>query len=179
MPDPKPKRQGPHTQRRPPQERPSRSLMARTLRDKRIVELRMAGATYQEIAEAVGFTEGHGAYDAWRRIMKQTRTSLQESAAEAMALEADRIDRLFRVAWTRAIGSPARKQEDGTVIPAVPPSKQWMDRAVKLMQRRAELLGLDAPKKTIIGGSPDPDAPPPEPGDALPPVQVVIVTKKE
>ncbi|MFB6581666.1 hypothetical protein ACFCYC_30405 [Streptomyces sp. NPDC056402] len=68
------------------------------------------------------------------------------------ALEADRLDRLFLVAYRKVV-----RDQDLTAI----------DRALRVMERRARLLGLDMPTRTELTG--------PEGG----PVQVATATTDE
>jgi hypothetical protein len=98
-------------------------------RQRQALELRKAGMTYQGIADQLGYRSVSGAYDAIRNAMRAT---LQEPADELRALEAARLDDLWRGIWL-----DARK---GNVAK--------IDRALKIMARRAALLGLDAPIKT-------------------------------
>ncbi|MFE6872574.1 hypothetical protein ACFVFS_39285 [Kitasatospora sp. NPDC057692] len=65
-------------------------------------------------------------------------TGLAVDVEELRALEDARLDRMFLVAYRRAV-------RDGD-LPAI-------DRALRIMERRARLLGLDRPTRTEIGGT--------------------------
>lgn len=82
----------------------------------------------QNIADRVGYKDASGAYRAIRAALKKT---LQEPADDLRVLELDRLDVLLTGLWPKAINGDA---------PAV-------DRVLKIMERRASLLGLDAPRK--------------------------------
>jgi len=98
-------------------------------KERQVVELRRAGATYEECARAVGYATAQGAYVAYHRALK--RTLLDAGADEMRQVELDRLDRLQRAAWPKAMAGEVQS------IAAV----------IKLMERRSRLLGLDAPTK--------------------------------
>jgi DNA-binding transcriptional MerR regulator len=88
------------------------------------LELRKAGYGYEEIARALGLYDASRAHKVVQAALKAT---YREPADEVRKLELERLDRLTRAIWTRAIGG------DGESI----------DRVLRLMQRRAKYLGLD------------------------------------
>jgi len=98
-------------------------------KERQVLELRRAGATYDEAARAVGYATPQGAYLAYHRALK--RTLVEAGANEARQTELDRLDRLQRAIWPHAL--------DGE-IPAA-------NTILRLMDRRAKLLGLDAPTR--------------------------------
>lgn len=106
----------------------SEKRIAAVERQRQALELRKAGGTYQAIADQLGYRSVSGAYDA---IMGAMRATLQEPADELRALESARLDDLLRGIWL-----DARKGN----LPK-------LDRVLKIMARRAALLGLDAPQK--------------------------------
>lgn len=97
-------------------------------RMRQALELRMAGYTYDAIAEQLGYRNRSGAYLAVDRALKAT---LREPADHVRELEQDRLDRLQRGVWDEAVAGNEFK----------------IDRVLKIMQRRAEMLGIDPPKK--------------------------------
>ena len=94
----------------------------------KVLELRRAGLTWQRIAEETGYADHTGAYAAYKRAIKRT---MQQPADELREQELDRIDRLQLAAWPNAMKGSER------AILAI----------VRLMERRAKLLGLDAPTR--------------------------------
>jgi hypothetical protein len=74
--------------------------------------------------------------------MAEARAQIDTDASELKAEELSRLDGMLRGLWP-----DARKGSHGAV-----------DRVLKIMERRAKLLGLDAPVKVGLGG--DKDAPP-------------------
>jgi hypothetical protein len=94
----------------------------------KVLELRRAGLTWQRIAEETGYADHTGAYAAYKRAIKRTQ---QQPADELREAELDRIDRLQLALWPKAM------KGDNASINTI----------VRLMERRARLLGLDTPIK--------------------------------
>ena len=97
-------------------------------KEHKVLELRRAGLTWQRIAEQVGYADHTGAYAAYKRAMKRT---LQEPADELRQAEIDRLDRLQLAIWPRAMNG-----DNSSVVTIL-----------RIMERRAKLLGLDMPVK--------------------------------
>lgn len=95
-------------------------------RQRRALELRLAGVSYATIAEQLGYRDGSGAHRAVASALKRT---LQEPANAVRKLELERLDKLLFALW------PSRNN------PGI------VDRILRIMERRAKLLGLDAPAK--------------------------------
>jgi hypothetical protein len=88
--------------------------------------MRLAGAQYETIASQLGYKDRSGAFRAVQAALKST---LREPAEALRELEAQRLD-----AANLAIWSPVQQG-----------NLQAIDRFIKISQRRADLLGLDAP----------------------------------
>lgn len=91
--------------------------------EKDVLELRRAGVGIVAAADQLGVPRSTAA-SAYKRALTRT---LAEPAADVRALEADRLDRLQAAVWARALRGD---------LAAV-------DRVLRVMERRAELLGLD------------------------------------
>lgn len=102
-----------------------------TIRHKQALELRMAGYGYQDIADRLGYKSTASAYDAIQSALKKT---LQEPADAVRSLEVKRLDTMLSGIWVAV--------RNGNL--------QAIDRALKIMTRRAELLGLDAPARVNV-----------------------------
>jgi len=98
-------------------------------KERRVLELRRAGVTYEEIANLTGYATAQGAYLAYNRALK--RTLVDAGAQEAREMELDRLDKLQRSCWARALNG-----DDKAV-----------DRVLRIMEHRARYLGLYAPTK--------------------------------
>lgn len=95
------------------------------------LELRKAGVGFPQIAERLGYRHASGAYEAVRAALKRTETP---PADDVRALALERLDRILFAIWKRAL--------DGDLL--------CIDRVLRIEERRAKLLGLDAPDKIDI-----------------------------
>lgn len=110
-------------------------------RQAKALELRRMGKGYVEIAGLLGI----GKSQAHRLVtagLADARAQVDAEASELKAEEISRLDAMLAGLWP-----DARKGQQGAV-----------DRVLRIMERRAKLLGLDAPIRVAQGG--DKDAPP-------------------
>lgn len=115
-----------------------------------VLQLRKGGATYDAIAQAAidkfGVEHLPAGYDCryvWkdvRRELDRLRAEIAESSEAIVTLEEQRLDAMITVLWPQVA-----KGNQGAV-----------DRVLRIMERRAKLLGLDAPTKADVtsGGQP-------------------------
>lgn len=92
--------------------------------------MRLEGKTYAEIGRALGIAEKN----AWRYVQQalaEHAEAQEEHVAHVRALQDRRLDALLTYLWS------AIQQSDPRAVQV----------AVAIEKRRAELLGLDAPKK--------------------------------
>jgi hypothetical protein len=94
------------------------------------LELRSAGLSFREIARELKVAPAT-AYKAVARGLAAVNAGCREQAQELRALEALRLDQLQAALWERAT--------DGDV--------RAIDRILRIMERRARLLGLDEPER--------------------------------
>jgi hypothetical protein len=97
------------------------------------LELRKAGATYQMIADQLGYASTRGAHKAVASALKAT---LREPADAVRILEAERLDAAQLALWKRCVGG----------------DEKAIARLLSIMDRRAKLLGLDAPSRRELSG---------------------------
>lgn len=97
-------------------------------KEKKVLELRLMGVTFDVIAQQVGYASPGSAHNAYKRALLRT---LREPAEELRELEVARLDRLLSGIWTKAL------RGEVSAVQA----------ALKIMERRSKLLGLDAPQK--------------------------------
>ena len=95
-------------------------------REMRVLELRRMGFTWTHIAKEVGYADHSGAYVAYQRAIKRM---MKQPVEEVRDQELDRIDRLQLAVWPQAV------KGDTKAILTI----------IKLMERRARLIGLDTP----------------------------------
>jgi hypothetical protein len=102
-------------------------------KQRQALELRRAGATYDAIAQQLGYTHASAAKKAVERALMRT---LQEPADDVRRLEVDRLDRLM-LPWWRLATQAGPDQKATEVV-------------LKIMARRAKYLGLDGPKAMTL-----------------------------
>jgi hypothetical protein len=95
--------------------------------------MRIAGASFDDIANALGYADRAGAHKA---VMAALEKTLTEPAAQVRELELKRLDRLFLAVW-----DPATKGDH-----------QAVDACLRIMKRRADFEGLDKAKKLEHSG---------------------------
>jgi hypothetical protein len=97
-------------------------------KERKVLELRQMGITFDVIAQEVGYASAGSCYNAFKRALMRT---LQEPADEIRDLASARLDRLLSAVWAKALRGD---------IPAITAS-------LKILERQAKLMGLDAPTK--------------------------------
>ena len=105
-------------------------------RDRQAIELRRAGASFDQIARQLGYANKSVAYNAVSRALKRTMASMSLDADAYRQLTMDRLDAMLLGVWRSAT------QGDVQAISAV----------LRIEERRANMLGLDAPKRTEVTG---------------------------
>lgn len=91
-------------------------------------EYRAMGYSYREIAEFCGYSSQQGAHQAVTSVLKAAQ---KDAAEQLLDVELERLDKMLAGLWQTATG--------GDVMA--------IDAALKIMQRRAALLGMDKPIK--------------------------------
>ena len=114
-----------------PTRRPSVSNAAAADKERQALELRKAGASFQAIADKLGYADPSGAH---RAVVRALANTIQQPADELRPLEAERLDRLLLAVW------PDACQGDDRAI----------NRALQIMGQRAKLLGLNAPTRVDV-----------------------------
>lgn len=101
-----------------------------TERRAQAVELRMEGKTFDRIGAELGVSRQR-AYQLVHGALGKLQRETQDRVEEALALELERLDALQLAIYERATGGDLRA----------------IDRMLRIMERRAKLLGLDTPQK--------------------------------
>jgi hypothetical protein len=89
------------------------------------LRLRKAGCGFDEIARKAGYASRQAAHDAVRRAIREI---LREPVEELVALDVERLDQLWQANFPAALEGDA----------------QALAGCLRIMERRAKLLGLDA-----------------------------------
>ncbi len=112
---------------------PSKKQIAMMERENVVFTLRMSGAGYQQIADATDYADASGAFRAFQRALDRL---VMEAPEEARLLELVRLDRVqvetYRMAQQGQLGA--------------------VDRFLKIQERRAKYMGIDAPVEHEISG---------------------------
>ena len=96
------------------------------------LDLRQAGASYRQIGNTLGVSH----VTAFRYVRRLLREHTREPAEQIRDAEIARLDRLLMGHWGKAIGGDVNATR--TVL--------------SIMDRRAKLLGLDAPPRIDLTG---------------------------
>lgn len=127
---------------KPPRKRkkPKKPMKGKVLADlpkrKRIVELRVAGKTIDEISETMGLAHST-VYDHLRQWVT-SQTPPDEQVAEVRRVMHERLEKMVDRHWQVAMG---RMNEDGTW--EVPPSREASEFLLRVLDREAKLMGVD------------------------------------
>lgn len=138
----------------------SKRRMGSKQKQARALNLRLAGHKYSEIASIVGYSSSGAAYNA---VNKALMDSVEEPAEKVRRMELRRLDTMWQALWS-VVNDPESNINIGEApdpddFPKDSLYKMvrgsWeekrlkaFDTLLKVQKRRAELLGLDAPRKT-------------------------------
>ena len=100
-------------------------------KQKRAMALKLAGASYAQIADNLGYADSSGAYKAVSRGMKN---ALQESAGDLRKIHYGRLEHMLMLVW------PAVNQGDSRAV----------NSALQVMDRMERLYGLNEAQKVDI-----------------------------
>lgn len=141
--------------RRTPAGRPSAAARQKTNaelaeRDEEIWRLRLEGLSLRAIGQAVGLSH----VSVLDILKKGYEERIYPQIDEARTVELERLDELLSRAWAimddrHALVSHGRiiQDLDGRTLPDTGPVLAAMDRVLRIADRRARLLGLDAATK--------------------------------
>lgn len=107
---------------------PEPELLAK---ENQVIELRRAGITWAKIAEQTGYAGPAGAFRAYQRVAERF---IRPNLEELRDMELDRLDRLQAAVWGKALNGDVRS----------------LDAVLRIIDKRAKLLGLDAPKEVNL-----------------------------
>lgn len=103
--------------------------------EEKALALRASGATYAQIGKQIDLTEV-GARKMVLRVLGRLTSRANESAEQVLELELMRLDRMLLGLWPQA-----KQGNQGAV-----------DRVLRIQERRAKYLGLDAPVRREVSG---------------------------
>lgn len=122
----------------------------------RVLQLRIKHRTYAEIGATLGISPKLAELDHRRALADLTREQSTQ-AATMRDVELERLGAIERAAWEVLGRDHIYVQhgkivcfEDGTPVPDDAPVLQSVDRILRISERRARLLGLDAPARIEV-----------------------------
>ena len=120
----------------------SPSTIDAKVRAAKALELRMEGMKFDDIANELGYNSKQAAFDA---VSRELKAITREPAEEVLRIDLERLDRMWGIHYLNA------QAGDATALSS----------CMRIMERRARLLGLDAPSKNeVTGKDGSPIAPP-------------------
>lgn len=134
----------------------SRAKRADTAQRRRqAIDMRMAGASFQEIADTLGYTTRGAACQDITRALETAVIEQTRSVEAYREEELQRLDALLAEAWAIlkrqhvTVSHGRLIYDDRTGEPLVDdgPTLSAIDRILKIQERRAKFLGLDAPQR--------------------------------
>lgn len=100
----------------------------------RAYQMRVAGSSWWDIAEALEVTEGQAASLLAQKIQAAAQLVDEGAKRHLLALEVERLDRLQEAMWDRALGGDTRAA----------------DTVLRIITTRAKILGLDITSSSAV-----------------------------
>lgn len=116
---------------------------------RRAIELRRKGKSYQDIVDAGLFKTRGGAAKAVNNELERIAKETRESGEAVLEQELQRLDSLIQSLWDQATGEVEEPEEQDlieTYLAKLGHRNKAADRLIKVLERRAKLLGLDSPQ---------------------------------
>lgn len=118
------------------------------------VQMRIAGADFESIAAALGYSDRAAAHKDITRALEAAALEQAASVEVHRAEELRRLDALLIEAWavlkrdhvTVSHGRIVRDDEENPILDDGP-TLSAIDRILKIQERKAKFLGLDAPQR--------------------------------
>ncbi|QPO17080.1 terminase small subunit [Gordonia phage Lilbeanie] len=114
-------------------------------RQNRAMSLFLAGATYDQIAQQVGYSDRSNAAKAVTNIMRQYAERREEMATEARELQTQRLESLWRSHYPIAIGPVQEVTPDGKVIDRYDRKARSTEQCLRIWDRLNKIQHLDEP----------------------------------
>lgn len=113
------------------------------------LDLRGEGKSYRKIADALGIAVSR-AHELVVEGLDELMVQSAESAEQVRALELVRLDDLLdRLIVKLSLQRKEFTAKDGQKVQAPDPQERTVEMILKVMERRAKMLGLDAPQEIV------------------------------
>src|SRR3954451_99443 len=122
-------------------------------RDAEAAKLRVRGRTYQDIADELGYASPGASHDAVSRSLAE---SVRVPFEQQRELALNQLDQLASEAWTIVqarhcvISAGKVMSVDGEPLSDPKPVLDALAVLIRIEERKARLLGLDAPRKSPV-----------------------------
>ena len=113
----------------------------RIVRRTQAMEMKAEGATYEQIAEALGYSGKGHAYKDMQKRLQEVRAEEALATEEYRTLHSTRLERLLQAWWPQATGQDVNR-------PGLNPKAAEI--VLRVLERQSKLHGLDAPIKTEV-----------------------------
>lgn len=120
---------------------PSEMTFVERPQNKKVISalsLRLSGASLDEICEVVGFASTKDAANAIDKALRDRIQDDDRTKAKMRGLANERLERLLRSAWVKAID------------PSHPEQLTAIEKCKGLIDRHIKLYGLDAPTEMVV-----------------------------
>lgn len=119
------------------------------------LDLRGEGKSYAKIADALGISKTR-AHELVLEGLDELIVQSAESAEQVRTLELGRLDDLLdRLVVKLSLQRREVQAKSGLMVMVPDPNERTVDAILRVMERRAKLLGLDAPQEIVgAGGGP-------------------------
>lgn len=114
--------------------RTTKNAIALVERRVKALELRKSGLTFEQIGDACNTSRSTAHED----VVIAMRETIQEPADEVRRIELERLDVMLAALWPKATTTGDRQQA------------RAVEQCLSIMDRRARLLGLDAPTRRVV-----------------------------
>lgn len=101
--------------------------------EQRVIDLRRAGWTFKRIADELGYSNASGPANVFKRIMDEQYQVTRAAADAFRQEEAERLDEQLQLLISGQT--------------AAPENLAYVDKILKVLERKARLMGLDAPTR--------------------------------
>jgi DNA-binding CsgD family transcriptional regulator len=122
----------------------SRATFEARAREAKIVQLRLRGASFEQIGQKLGINKST-ATKAWHRVLRRLPAADLEELRKA---QGERITLLLQKAWGEFSGR--RDSSGDLVLPTVDQVNDLIASALKIERHEAIIFGLDAPTKSAV-----------------------------
>lgn len=126
---------------------------ARFKRNITAFDMRCEGRSYAEIGDHFCVCP-KTAFNYCKAAMAAIAQFSEKDNSHVITFEVNRMDKLLRGMWDAATNGYKGYDRKGNEV-QFPPSPKHVDAVMKIMKRKAEMLGLDKPKKNLFGEDPE------------------------